>query len=126
MTMPPDQAPQRKWVLDKTLNVPTLLTIGTLVVGAASFGVSTMNDQNNRMSEQDRRIDSVERKADSAVEGIKRVEALQSMQAQNQDAQLQTLRNEFRSDLRDINSKLDTLLLNSGGFRPETKGWTKP
>ena len=104
----------RKWVFDKTINIPTLITIGAMLTGAVTM-----------WNEQTRRIDQVERTANGAANDVKRVEAVQQSQEKNQSAQLQTLRNEFRSDLRDISGKLDTLIMNQAGFRPDTKGWTK-
>jgi hypothetical protein len=121
----PKAASTPKWAFDKTLNIPTLLTIGAMVAGAATVGVNAFSARDQRSSDQDRRIDAVERKADSAADNIKRVEALQAMQAQTQDVQLQALRNEFRNDLKDISGKLDTLLMNQATNRPETRGWTK-
>jgi len=121
----PKQPSTPKWAFDKTLNIPTLLTIGAMVAGVTTFGVNAFSARDQRSSDQDRRIDAVERKADSATDNIKRVEALQAMQAQTQDVQLQALRNEFRSDLKDISGKLDTLLMNQATNRPETRGWTK-
>lgn len=111
-------AQPRKWAFDKTLNIPTMLMIAGMTASAVLFVAKGWSDQ-------DRRIDSIERIANSAAQDVKRLELLQSDQAQGQSAQIQSLRSEFRSDLRDINSKLDALLLNSAGSRPETKGWTR-
>lgn len=114
-----DLAHPRKWAFDKTLNIPTMLAIASMTTSAALFVAKGWN-------EQDRRIDAVERIAASAQNEVKRLESAQSAHAKTQADQLHGLRNEFRGDLRDISSKLDALLMNSAGVRPETKQWTRP
>lgn len=116
----------RKWSFDKSVNIPTMLTIAAMVVSATAFGVNVINQRDLRMGEQDRRLDGIERKAESAHDLARRVELLLGDQSRNQDLQLKSLRDEVRTDLRDISGKLDTLIMNQGGMRPELKGWTKP
>ena len=82
-----------------------------LAFSTAAFGVNIVSERDARMSNQDRRIDSIERKTESAAEMIKNIDARQTVQRQTYDTQVQALRAEIRSDLRDINNKLDTLML---------------
>jgi len=100
----------RRWVFDKTLNVPTLLTVVTMVAATTAFGVQAFSDQ-------DRRITEAERKAEAAKEDIRRVESIQSAQARSNAEQLQNLRVEIRNDIRDVSNKLDTLLMSGVSFR---------
>jgi len=119
----------KKWSFDKTLNIPTVITILGAVVAIVSFSVDKWNTQERKIDSitatQDRRIDAIERLATSALESSRRLETIQSLQERSQVDQISTLRNEFRSDLRDISNKLDTLLLGRAGIRPETKDWSK-
>lgn len=111
-------AEKTRWSFDKTLNLPTLLMITSMTTGATLFVAKGW-------SEQDRRIDAVERRAEAVQIDVKRVETMQSEQARSANDTLQTVRGEFRSDLRDINSKLDALLLNSNSTRRNMKEWSK-
>lgn len=111
-------AEKTRWSFDKTLNLPTLLMITSMTTGATLFVAKGW-------SEQDRRIDAVERRAEAVQIDVRRVETLQAEQARATTDTLQTVRGEFRSDLRDINSKLDALLLNSNSTRRNMKEWSK-
>ena len=115
----------RKWTFDKSLNIPTMLMIAGMSASAVMFFAQGWADQDRKIEAVDRRTDAVERKADSAMDGLKRLELTQSVQAQSQAELVSSLRAEVRTDLKDINSKLDALLLNSAGLRPEMKGWSK-
>lgn len=97
------EAPQ-KWAFDKTLNIPTMLMICGMTTSAVLFVA-------RGWSEQDRRIDAAERHANMAVNEVRRLEGIQSAQSSANSDQISSIRNEFRSDLRDINSKLDTLVM---------------
>lgn len=85
-----------RWKFDKTLNIPTMLTVIGLGVSLTSYATK------------------IENKADNALAGVQRVEAVQTANQQTQTLQVQTLRAEIRSDLRDVNAKLDSLLLRLG------------
>ena len=111
-------ADKTRWSFDKTLNLPTLLLIASMTTGATLFVAKGWN-------EQDRRIDAAERRAEAAQADVRRIETLQAEQARSMTDTLQTVRGEFRSDLRDINSKLDALLLNSNSTRRNMKEWSK-
>jgi len=115
----------RKWTFDKSLNIPTMLMIAGMSASAVLYVAKGWTDQDRRIDTVDRRVDAVETKAQNAMDGLKRLETLQAVQAQSQAELVSGLRAEVRSDLKDINGKLDALLLNSAGLRPETKGWTK-
>lgn len=121
----PPHPPSHKWVFDRTLNIPTLLTIGAMVIAVVGFGFNLINEQDHQIERQTRRIDAVERTAETARNEVQQVKNLQSMQMKSQADQMQTMRSEFRSDLKDISNKLDALLMNSAGFRSDTRNWTK-
>ena len=109
----------KRWTFEKSLNIPTMLMILGMTTSAVLYVAKGW-------SEQDRRIDSSERKAETAMLEMKRLEAVQATQARDQAAQMSSIRSEVRTDLRDINSKLDTLLLNSAGARNhDLKQWSK-
>lgn len=95
---------QRKWAFDKTLNIPTMLMICGMTTSAVLFVARGWSDQ-------DRRIDAAERHAATATTEVRRLESLLSAQNTANTEQVMSIRNEFRSDLRDINSKLDTLVM---------------
>lgn len=109
----------RKWGFDKTLNIPTTLMIIGMSCSAVMFVAKGWADQ-------DRRIDAIERQSLAVTQDLGRLEARQGSQGTQTEAQIQALRSEFRGDLRDINGKLDALLLNRASSRPETKHWTRP
>ena len=111
-------ADKTRWSFDKTLNLPTILMIASMTTGATLFVAKGW-------SEQDRRIDAVDRRVEEVQIDVKRVETMQSEQARSANDTLQTVRGEFRSDLRDINSKLDALLLNSNSTRRNMKESSK-
>ena len=123
MMHPQPQKPHR-WTFDRTVNLPTLLTILAMVVSSGAVGFRFVNEQDLRLAEVDRRMDGIERKAIHAVEKVDAVSAVQAAQDKTQAAQMQSLRNEFRNDLRDINGKLDQLLLNQAGAKIDN-GWDK-
>lgn len=109
----------RKWGFDKTLNIPTMLMIAGMTASAVMFVAKGWADQ-------DRRIDAIERQTQSISQDVTRLDARQGTQGTQADAQISKLRDEFRGDLRDINGKLDALLLGRASNRPETKHWTRP
>lgn len=109
----------RKWGFDKTLNIPTMLMIAGMTASAVMFVAKGWADQ-------DRRIDAIERQTLSTAQDISRLESRQGTQGTQVDTQISALRSEFRGDLRDINGKLDALLLGRASNRPETKHWTRP
>lgn len=124
MMHPQPQRPQR-WTFDRTVNIPTLLTIASMVAAISVVGFRFVNEQDLRLAEVDRRMDGIERKAETAIKQVDAVSAVQSAQDKSQTAQMQSLRNEFRNDLRDISGKLDQLLLNQAGVKFNNQGWAK-
>jgi hypothetical protein len=98
-----------RWKFDKTWNLPTIITILTVGVSAVAY------------------VARVENKADNALQGVARLEAQQTAQGQSQSVQLQNLRAELRADLRDVNAKLDSLLLRLGtGMRNiDSSDWSR-
>ena len=124
MMHPQPQRPQR-WTFDRTVNIPTLLTIASMVAAISVVGFRFVNEHDLRLAEVDRRMDGIERKAESAIEQAEAVTAVQAAQDKAQSAQMQVLRNEFRDDLRGINSKLDQLLLNQAGVKIDNQGWAR-
>jgi len=124
MMHPQPQRPQRR-TFDRTVNIPTLLTIASMVAAISVVGFRFVNEHDLRLAEVDRRMDGIERKAESAIEQAEAVTAVQAAQDKAQSAQMQVLRNEFRDDLRGINSKLDQLLLNQAGVKIDNQGWAR-
>ena len=124
MMHPQSQRPHR-WTFDRTVNIPTLLTIASMVAAISVVGFRFVNEHDLRLAEVDRRMDGIERKAESAIEQAEAVTAVQAAQDKAQSAQMQVLRNEFRDDLRGINSKLDQLLLNQAGVKIDNQGWAR-
>lgn len=124
MMHPQPQRPHR-WTFDRTVNIPTLLTIASMVAAISVVGFRFVNEHDLRLAEVDRRMDGIERKAESAIEQAEAVTAVQAAQDKAQSAQMQVLRNEFRDDLRGINSKLDQLLLNQAGVKIDNQGWAR-
>lgn len=123
--MHPQRDKLHRWTFDKTVNIPTILTIASMVVAISLVGFRFVNEQDLRLAEVDRRIDGVERKAESAIEQAAAVTSVQAAQEKAQSAQMQILRNEFRDDLRGINGKLDQLLLNQAGVKIDNQGWAR-
>lgn len=114
-----NEVTSKRWTFEKSLNIPTMLMIIGMTTSSVLYVAKGWADQ-------DRRIESSERKAEAAMLEMKRLEAAQAAQARDQAAQMSTIRSEVRTDLRDINSKLDTLLLNSAGARSsDLKQWSK-
>lgn len=96
-----------------------------MVAAISVVGFRFVNEHDLRLAEVDRRMDGIERKAESAIEQAEAVSAVQAAQDKAQSAQMQVLRNEFRDDLRGINSKLDQLLLNQAGVKIDNQGWAR-
>lgn len=124
VTVPePDNADARErrppsWQFDRTVNIPTLMGVMSLVAGIAVFGVRASNDF-------DRRLDAVTRDTVQLRSDVRRVEDTQAAQGAAQGLQVQSLRIELRSDLKDVNEKLDKLLFDRGSAKPPTGGWTR-
>lgn len=125
MMHPSREKPLHRWSFDRTLNIPTLLTILSMVTAITLVGFRFVSEQDLRLAAVDRRMDGIERKAMHAVEKVDAVSAVQTAQDKAQTAQMQSLRNEFRNDLRDISGKLDQLLLNQAGVKFNNQGWAK-
>jgi len=123
--MHPSREKPHRWTFDRTVNIPTLLTIASMVAAISVVGFRFVNEHDLRLAEVDRRMDGIERKAESAIEQAEAVTAVQAAQDKAQSAQMQVLRNEFRDDLRGINSKLDQLLLNQAGVKIDNQGWAR-
>ena len=103
-----DQSPGWKW--DKTINVPTVLAILTALVTTIGWGIATYRDV-------DKKIDAGISERTTLRRDVDRLDSLTAEIRRDQLSQLQQLRSEVRSDLRDVNGKLDQLLMR-GGSRP--------
>lgn len=98
-----DGSPHRvSW--DLTINVPTLIAMVGMIGGSIIFGVNKYSDVNDIVkgnaytnSTQDRAIERLDLET----------KALRNEQSSKLDA----LRGEMRGELRDVNGKLDQLLL---------------
>lgn len=90
----------RQWSFDKSVNIPTLMTLVALLAGCLGSGFGLYLSF-------DRRISSLE-------DRTSHVEKDQSEQ-----------KSDNKEQLKAINEKLDRLLYDRAGVRPETRGWTK-
>lgn len=114
-------SPQESWRIDKTFNLSTVIAVVVAVVGVTSFGVRANNDLENR-------INKVTYDAETIRLDVRRIETMVNAQATTQSGSLSTLRVEIREDLKEVNGKLDRLLVPVGGGTARTnpnQGWTR-
>lgn len=106
-------------VSDWTLNWPTLLAMFAMVVSGVFWAVTTYNGVDRRVSALQR--DTVELRRD-----VDRFGKASNDYDLDQDRRREQLRQETRSELRDINEKLDQLLLTrQASTRKGLDGWTR-
>lgn len=101
-----EQQEKRRW-FDGTINVPTIITVVVLVVSGVTFGVSLYNGM-------DHRVVALENESRGNADRFQRIEQAQ------RDSQ-----SDIRSALRDLSDKMDRLLFDRAGVRPETQRWSK-
>lgn len=98
---------QNGWKIDKTVNLPTLVTIISLVVGGTQAYAS------------------VKAEAARANERIDRVESHQRESDRNTAQQFSTFRAEVRADNQTIMNKMDQVIFRLGDPPRNLKEWTK-
>lgn len=103
-----EAAPPHKVSWDLTINVPTLVTLVLSMIAGVSWGISTYSDVDKRVTSNTSTTDVLRRDVDR-LDG--ETKALRAEQASKIDA----LRGEMRGELRDVNGKLDQLLLRGSG-----------
>lgn len=108
---PPDS--RRNW-FDGTINIPTVLSIISAAVVVSVFAVGLYNGI-------DRRVLQLEGAHGEVEKHFARIEQDQQRLRDDVKEQLRGI----SSDVKDTNQKLDQLLYNRAGARPETKGWTR-
>lgn len=102
-----NQPQQSGWKLDKTINLPLLVSLLTVVVVVTA------------------RLSSVEAKADKAVETAARVENQQAAQSVATTQQIAAMRAELRVDVKEVSGKVDQLVLRLGDRPSNLREWTK-
>lgn len=90
----------RQWSFDKSVNLPTLLTLVAMLAASLGSGFGIYLSFDRRISSLEDRTNHIEK--DQSEQKSDNKEALKS-----------------------INEKLDRLLYDRAGVRPETRGWTK-
>jgi|GEM_PF-2333880 len=108
---PPDS--RRSW-FDGTINIPTVLSVMFAAVSATGFCIGLYNNVSQRVLLLEER----DRQQEVHFQTIERDQA--ALRSDVKD-QLKAI----GSDIKDTNSKLDQLLYNRAGVRPETRGWTR-
>lgn len=89
--------------LDLTINVPTLMTIGSMLVAATLYINNRFSDLTGQAAQQEVRISTLEKRMDSqdsSIEAIRR----------DAGAQNKTLRDDMRADMRDLKASVDNIL----------------
>jgi hypothetical protein len=92
---------------DLTINVPTMLAMTIALISSVGWGISKYADADKRITSNASVSDVLRRDVDR-LDG--ETKALRAEQASKIDA----LRGEMRGELRDVNGKLDQLLLRRG------------
>jgi phosphoglycerate-specific signal transduction histidine kinase len=108
---PPDS--RRSW-FDGTINIPTVISVIGAAVCATVFCVGLYNNVSQRVL----LLEEHDRQQELHFQAIERDQA--SLRSDVKD-QLKSI----GADIKDTNSKLDQLLYNRAGVRPEIRGWTK-
>ncbi|SPB16540.1 hypothetical protein NOV72_03739 [Caballeronia novacaledonica] len=104
---------RRSW-FDGTINIPTVLSVLFAAVSATGFCIGLYNNVSQRVLLLEER----DRQQEVHFQTIERDQA--ALRSDVKD-QLKAI----GSDIKDTNSKLDQLLYNRAGVRPETRGWTR-
>lgn len=89
---------------DLTINVPTILTLGAFVVSSTVAGMRLYHDIDSRVTRTSYEVSTLQ-------ERVRTFEATLAAVKTDQNAQIQTLRAEIRSDLSEIKGTLNNLLL---------------
>lgn len=102
--------------VDLSINIPTIISILTCVVGISAFGLGIYRDLDNRQLRTDIAVVDIRTRVD-------KIEA-------NQSTQIQNLRTEMRGDITEIKEMLNRLIFS--GASPHTprrqeldKEWSK-
>ena len=107
--------PRNNW----TLNWPTLIAIFTLLIAGLVGGITTFNTLDGRV---DSNTGDMHRLRTDVDHNSTRIDDLQKDQA----ASTEKLRAEMLGNFRDINNKLDQLILGQGGDPPpRNKVWKR-
>lgn len=99
--------PSHKVSWDLTINVPTMLALTIALITGVAWGISKYDDVDNRISATVSDTRMIRRDVDRLDLESKALRAEQS-------SKLDALRGEMRGELRDVNGKLDQLLLRGG------------
>jgi hypothetical protein len=88
--------------LDLSINLPTILTMVSMLVGAVLYVNNRFSDLSNQNTQVDARLSNVEKRQDStdAAFTMLRAETL---------SQNSALRSDMRADMRDLKQSIDTL-----------------
>lgn len=93
--------------LDLTINLPTILTMVVMLIGGATTGLRIYSGLDTRVSQANYEIKVIQ-------ERMRTFEATMAAIKLDNDAQMQQLRGEIRSDLTDIKTTLREMLLGRG------------
>lgn len=105
--------------MDLTINIPTIITLVTIMAGVITFGVKTYNDLAAADANQQRDISMLRVDVD-------RVSAAQADTAKEVRVATETLRKENREDFREVRSTLEDINRRLSPSSPATlRGWTK-
>lgn len=114
MTMPHQPPDSRRSWFDGTINIPTVISVIGAAIGATVFCVGLYNNVSQRVL----LLEEHDRQQELHFQAVERAQA--DLRSDVKD-QLKSI----GADIKDTNSKLDQLLYNRAGVRPETRGWTK-
>lgn len=95
---------------DLTINVPTMVMLITLIASIVIGGVRIYNDLDTRVTRATYEIATLQ-------ERIRTFEATLAAVKADNNAQIQTLRNDIRSDLSEIKRTLNDILIKSSTDR---------
>ena len=109
--LPPDS--RRNW-FDGTINIPTVLSVLFAAMSATAFCIGLYNNVSQRVLLLEER----DRQQEIHFQAIEREQAGLCNDVKDQLKAIGT-------DIKDTNQKLDQLLYNRAGVRPETRGWTR-
>ena len=100
-------APAHKITWDLTINVPTLVMLVATVVSCSGWAISKYSDADERITAN--RSDGIVLRRD-----VDRLDLETKALRAEQSSKIDSLRGEMRGELRDVNGKLDQLLLRGG------------
>jgi len=102
-----DMATGHKVSWDLTINVPTLVTLLIAMISSVSWGVSKYSDVATR-------VDATRYDSGILRRDVDRLDLETKALRTEQASKIDSLRGELRGELRDVNGKLDQLLLRGG------------